>query len=194
MLDVALVHHPVRDRLGHTIATAINNVDVHDIARSCRTYDVRAFHVVTPILAQQQIAERILLHWREGEGATRLPERGDALDRVRIASSIEDVVQRMEAELGVRPRTIVTSAAPPEDKVWLSHEEAAIALAAPDSVALLILGNGHGLTEEVMDAADVVLAPILGVSDYNHLSVRAAAAVLLDRVLSPRARPRGSAP
>ncbi len=183
IVDVALVHHPVRDRLGETIATAINNVDVHDIARSCRTYGVRRFHVVTPITAQQTIAHRILGHWREGEGATRLPERGDALDRVSVASNIEAVVASMQASLGVRPRTIVTSAAPPTDRAWLSHRDAAIALGRTESVALLILGNGHGLTSDVIDAADDVLAPIVGVDGYNHLSVRAAAAILLDRLL-----------
>jgi hypothetical protein len=182
VIDVALVHHPVRDRRGETITTAINNVDVHDIARSCRTYGVRVFHVVTPITAQQAIAERILVHWREGEGATRLPERGDALDRVRIAASIEDVVAGMTAELGERPTTIVTSAAPPTDRVWLGHSDAAARLRI-EGVTLLVLGNGHGLTDDVMQGADEVLAPIVGVDGYNHLSVRAAAAILLDRLL-----------
>lgn len=184
LVDVALVHHPVRDRQGVTIATAINNVDVHDIARSCRTYGVRAFHVVTPISAQQAIAERILVHWREGEGATRLPERGDALTRVRIAASVGDVVEDVTTQTGKRPRTIATSAAPPKTRPWLSHADAAHALRAPGSVSLIILGNGHGLADEVIDAADEMLAPIHGVDGYNHLSVRAAAAILLDRLLA----------
>jgi hypothetical protein len=182
VVDVALVHHPVRDRAGATIATAINNVDVHDIVRSCRTYGVRAFHVVTPIAAQQAIAERILEHWRSGEGATRLPERGDALERVRIAGSVEDVVAELTRELGP-VRTIATSAAPPADRALLSHEAAAELVRREP--ALIILGNGHGLADSVIDAASDMLAPIVGVDGYNHLSVRAAAAILLDRLLRP---------
>lgn len=182
VVDVALVHHPVRDREGKTIATAINNVDVHDIARSCRTYGVRTFHVVTPITAQQAIAERILEHWRVGEGATRLPERGNALERVRIAASVEDVVTHMTGELGA-VRTIATSAAPPKGMTLLSFEDAARCLRAEH--ALIILGNGHGLADSVIANASDMLAPIVGVDGYNHLSVRAAAAILLDRLLRP---------
>ena len=51
---------------------------------------------------------------------------------------------------------------------------------------LLLFGTGWGLTVEVLGQADMVLEPIRGVGDYNHLSVRAAAAVILDRLRAER--------
>ena len=47
---------------------------------------------------------------------------------------------------------------------------------------LLIFGTGWGLTEEVSDRADLVLEPVKGVGGYNHLSVRSAAAIIMDRL------------
>jgi hypothetical protein len=37
-----------------------------------------------------------------------------------------------------------------------------------------------------MAEADYVLDPVLGNTDYNHLSVRSAAAVILDRVFGKK--------
>ena len=48
---------------------------------------------------------------------------------------------------------------------------------------LILFGTGWGLAEEVVDMADHRLAPIQGDSSYNHLSVRSAATVILDRLL-----------
>ena len=47
---------------------------------------------------------------------------------------------------------------------------------------LLILGTGWGLTGELMAGCDARLAPIQAASDYNHLSVRSACAIILDRL------------
>jgi hypothetical protein len=46
----------------------------------------------------------------------------------------------------------------------------------------LLFGTGWGLTQEVKDSSDYVLAPIEG-RGYNHLSVRSAVAIILDRLL-----------
>src|SRR5690606_16528271 len=50
---------------------------------------------------------------------------------------------------------------------------------------LVLFGTGYGLAPAALALADVVLTPIHGASDYNHLSVRSAAAIALDRLLSP---------
>ena len=39
------------------------------------------------------------------------------------------------------------------------------------------------MTEDVFARADMVLEPIVGAGKYNHLSVRGAAAIILDRLL-----------
>ena len=48
---------------------------------------------------------------------------------------------------------------------------------------LILLGTGHGLAQDIVDASDYTLCPIRGAAEYNHLSVRAAAAIILDRVI-----------
>jgi hypothetical protein len=54
------------------------------------------------------------------------------------------------------------------------------------SLYLLILGTGWGLSKNFMAEADYVLDPVLGNTDYNHLSVRSAAAVILDRIFGKK--------
>ena len=48
-LSIALIHHPVLDKNRDIVATAVTNLDIHDIARSARTYGVGRYYVVTPI-------------------------------------------------------------------------------------------------------------------------------------------------
>lgn len=56
----------------------------------------------------------------------------------------------------------------------------------PGAPLVLVLGTGWGLVEEILEKADVILEPIRGMGDYNHLSVRAAAAIMLDRLRQAR--------
>lgn len=58
---------------------------------------------------------------------------------------------------------------------------------------LLVFGTGWGLTPQVVDKADLRLPPIAcdpafegKETRYNHLSVRAAIAIVLDRLLGNR--------
>ena len=39
-IAVALVHYPIVDRRGDVVNTAVTNLDLHDIARTARTYGV----------------------------------------------------------------------------------------------------------------------------------------------------------
>ncbi len=48
---------------------------------------------------------------------------------------------------------------------------------------LIILGTGWGLTETIFSQSDYVLEAVEGYTDYNHLSVRSAAAIILDRLM-----------
>jgi hypothetical protein len=50
---------------------------------------------------------------------------------------------------------------------------------------LVLFGTGWGLPSPVVAAADLRLAPIRAAAEtgYNHLSVRAACAITLDRLL-----------
>jgi hypothetical protein len=51
---------------------------------------------------------------------------------------------------------------------------------------LLVFGTAWGLAPEVMATADFRLAPIKGTGTYNHLAVRSAVSIILDRVLANR--------
>jgi len=178
----ALVHHPVRARDGSTVTTAVTNLDVHDLARLARTYGLAGYFVVTPIEAQRALVDRILGHWRDGGGQKRIPERSEALSRVTVASSLEDVVSSIEKEEGAPPRLIATAARSAGIEPT-PYPEAAASLREDGPPALVLFGTGHGLTEAILAEADMLLPPIRGRGDYNHLSVRAAAAITLDRLL-----------
>ena len=54
---------------------------------------------------------------------------------------------------------------------------------AADRPVLIVLGTGRGFSAEFMQRADFALVPLQGLTDYNHLSVRSAAAIILDRWL-----------
>jgi len=185
-LHCALVHHPVRARDGGTVTTAVTNLDVHDIARTARTYGLARYFVVTPIEAQRVLVGRILEHWRSGAGARRVPERTEALALVRIVESIDGAKAAIEAEHGAAPRVVTTAARSTGGLPLRSYAEEAAELEGTDRPTLLLFGTGHGLTDETLAGADALLAPIAGRAGYNHLSVRAAAAITLDRLLGGR--------
>lgn len=177
-LAVALVHHPVLARDGSVVTTAITNLDIHDIARSAFTYGTTDYFIVHPVGAQRELAERVVEHWTNGSGARRIPDRQPPMEQVRIVPSLE------QARLLLGPNTEiwVTSAQPMADAV--SHRDARRRLEQAGAAVLLVFGTGWGLAGEVIETASLRLQPILSPrSDgYNHLSVRAAVAILLDRL------------
>ncbi len=181
---LALLHYPVLDKNGKTVATAVTNIDIHDLARSSRTYGVRGFFVATPIDALRALARRIMDHWETGWGATYNPNRKDALSIVRLAPDLDGVILDIEKETGKCPRVVVTSARPGPGEV--DYEAYRLELAGSDQPQLLVLGTGWGLAPEILARADMRLAPIDGAGEYNHLSVRAAGAIILDRLLGAR--------
>jgi len=184
VIDLALLHHPVLDKGGRIVTTAVTNLDIHDLARSARTYGIRRFFVVTPVDALRALARRIIEHWETGYGSTYNTTRKDALSIVRIAPELDGAILEIERETGQRPRLVVTSARPaPEAVTFASYREELRSVSRPQ---LLILGTGWGLAPEILARADLRLEPIVGVEDYNHLSVRAAGAVILDRLLGAR--------
>src|SRR5664279_2019435 len=93
VLSLALVHHPVLDRDGSVVTTAMTNLDLHDMSRSALTYGAQALYVVHPIPAQRELAERIREHWVTGSGRRRIPDRGAALEVLRIVASLEEAYE-----------------------------------------------------------------------------------------------------
>ncbi len=183
-LYVALLHHPVLDKNGAVVTTAVTNMDVHDIARLARTFGVRGYYVCTPIPTLQQLVRRIVLHWEEGPGAAYNESRKDALALVRLADELDAAVTDVERETGAMPRLVATSARGGGTR--LRYDALRRRLETDPRPELLIFGTGWGLTREVLDRCDDVLEPVNGTGDYNHLSVRSAASIILDRLRNGR--------
>jgi hypothetical protein len=181
-LFLALIHYPVVNRRGEVIASAITNLDLHDLARSGHTFNVEACYVVTPLKDQQILARDLLDHWCKGVGFELHPERGSALKRLKIADSLQEVTEDIRKACGYPPVVWATSARELEGS--LSHHSARKALRDSDRPCLLLFGTAWGLAQSVLDEADYILEPIRGVDGYNHLSVRCAAAILMDRLLA----------
>lgn len=180
-IAIALVHHPVLDAKRDVVTTAITNLDIHDLARSARTYGVSDYFVVHPITAQRDLCARICEHWRDGAGGKRIPDRKLALELVRtvptLGAACEALGGRGEIEVWVTAARVV--GAP------VTLREARTRLDGEGRPVLLVFGTGWGLADEVIAGADALLEPVRAreATGYNHLSVRAACAILLDRLL-----------
>lgn len=185
---IALVHHPVLNRRGETITTAVTNLDIHDLARTARTFDVRATVLVTPLEQQRSLVSRIVGHWQRGEGKTYNPVRAVAFERVRVAMSVEEACAAITTETGTAPVVVGTGAALTENTI--PYGDLGTRMTAPGEETYLVLfGTGWGLTDDVIEGCDLLLPRIKAVDghdDYNHLSVRAAVAIVLDRLLGER--------
>jgi len=179
-LYIALIHHPILDRNGRIITSAITSLDVHDLARTARTYDARAFFVVHPIEEQRDFAARVIGHWFERPGREFDSRRQEALGLTRIVTSIDDAIAEANSQSGTLPMLIATSA---RSVGATSYARVRERLDDPEGAPVMIMfGTGFGLAPAALDHADLTLAPINGPGDYNHLSVRAAAAIILDRL------------
>lgn len=178
-MALALIHHPVVDKNGQTIAAAVTSLDLHDIARTAKTYGIGAFYVVTPLEDQQELVRCIVDHWVSGVGARYNPDRKAALGLIRLQPSLPAVCADMARRNGTAPWTVVTSARMARSDLSYTGIRA---LAAGERPLLMLFGTAWGLAPEVLDQADYRLAPITGNGGYNHLAVRSAVAIILDRV------------
>ncbi len=181
MLYIALLHYPVTNKEGKVVATSVANMDIHDIARTAKTYGVRRFFIVNPVDAQRELALQIVRHWQEGYGARFNPSRKEAFAGLTVAAGLDDVMAEITAENDQKPRMVVTGAQLPGNLLTCATLKER--LRRNHLPYLLIFGTGSGIAEEVVNQADHRLEPIKGKDGYNHLSVRAAVAIILDRVV-----------
>jgi len=182
-LYLALLHHPVYDKNHQVVTTAITNMDIHDISRSARTYGVKAFYVVNPVKALHKLAAKITDHWIHGFGSTYNETRKEALSLVRLTDTLDQVMVDVELECGTRPYLVATSARPMEGVQRTSFTALRDMLKNTSGPYLLLLGTGWGLVESILSQSDYILQPVEGHRDYNHLSVRSAAAIMLHELL-----------
>ncbi len=178
----ALLHFPVYDKNHQVVTTAVTNMDIHDISRAGKTYGVQGVYIVTPVKSLQKLALKIIDHWELGYGSQYNVTRKDALALARISDSLDDTIIDIEKETGQKPLIVVTSARDTgtERTSFVALQDMLQNTTQP---FLVIFGTGWGLTETIISQADYVLEAVEGASDYNHLSVRSAAAIILDRLL-----------
>lgn len=180
---VTLLHHPIVNRHGEQVTTAVTNMDIHDIARSARTYGVREYFIVTPIGIQRDLVGRILAHWNAEHARKYHPDRVEAVSRVRVVEDFETVKTRIREAHGEEPEVVLTDARPLPKSVSYADYRRELSDPARTRPALVVLGTGWGVSESFYSEADRILEPVWGPNrEYNHLSVRAAAAVILDRL------------
>ena len=183
---IALLHTPMVNRKGDLVTTSVTNLDIHDIARSARTFGVQKYFVVTPIEDQHELMERILGHWRTERSRQYHPDRVEAVSVVQMCRSFEEVKSLIRAEHGQNPEVVLTDARPLPNSV--SYDEYRRELADPNrslKPILIVFGTGWGISDVFYPEVHRILAPVYGpggAQGYNHLSVRSAVAIILDRL------------
>ena len=180
---VVLMHGEVIVGDGHQVgATSVTSIDIHDIARSSATYGIKNFFVTTPLADQQRIVEKLLTFWNTQVGINYNPQRHRALRRVRLTSTIDEVIAAIEAAEGQKPLLLSTSARPMEHQKVISFDDQERVWEAGRPI-LFLLGTGQGMSQDLVSRTDFLLKPLHGFTDFNHLSVRSAAAIIFDRWL-----------
>ncbi len=186
---IGLVHYPIYNKRSEVIATSITNLDIHDISRCAATYDLQQYYLIHPHPAQHELANELLHYWIQGAGAQYNPDRCEALLKIRLSESLAAAEKEIVDTFGGSLCRVVTDAHHHENSTGYLDLRQQIARPVqegqPGTNYFLIFGTGHGLAQEVLDSADVILDPVVGRSDYNHLSVRSAASIIMDRLLGP---------
>ncbi|MEK6706481.1 MAG: RNA methyltransferase [Bdellovibrionota bacterium] len=188
---IALLHYPVVNRNGTVVTTAVTNMDIHDISRSGKTFGVSGFFIVTPIEDQHELINRILAHWRSDSARSYNKDRFEAVSLVRLAWSFDEVKAAIKAECGKEPEVVLTDAKQLPNSISCAKYRlelvGRLCSGNFDKPLVLVFGTGWGVSELFYPMVDRVLEPILGPGGeegYNHLSVRAAVAIILDRLFS----------
>jgi hypothetical protein len=182
-LYVGLVHYPVYDKRSKIVATAVTTFDIHDIARCAKTFGLGGFFVITPLESQIQLMDKVILHWVEGTGSVYNPTRKEPLSLVRVSRTIDEADREISHLWPNKVRRVATGASGYSGSIGFGRFREL--LEEGETPFLILFGTGWGLTREVKDGSDYVLAPIEG-RGYNHLPVRSAVAIILDRLLGDR--------
>jgi tRNA (guanine37-N1)-methyltransferase len=177
-----LMHDNVLVQDGVEGTSSVTSIDIHDIARSAKTYGLKNYFVVTPLADQQEIVKTLLGFWQQGAGVTYNPSRHEAVSAAVLASTLDGVIAQIEQIEGKKPILLGTSAREVVENRNSTYYEQEMVWREKRPV-LIIFGTAQGLGPSVLQRCEYVLGPIEGFSSFNHLSVRSAAAVIFDRWL-----------
>jgi len=181
---IGLVHSPIYNKHHDIVTTSVTTIDVHDIARISKTFSIKRFYVITPIVPQQELAGKLIKHWKEGFGASYNPSRKAALKVAKIENTVEDAIADATETEGEKPIIVATTAQLVNvDPEKVLSAEVLREKANEGRAIVLLFGTGWGMTESVFKLADYVLEPIGGDFEFNHLPVRSAVSIYCDRLL-----------
>lgn len=186
---VVLMHDQVLLKSGDVGTSSVTSIDIHDIARSSATYGLKAFYIVTPLADQQAIVSTLIDFWHSEEGARYNSHRYKAMSNVVLKTSLDEVIQDITLREGIEPLMLATCAKVRVHEKKISYNDQQLVWRDKKPV-LFALGTSHGLGNDVVERAHYLLAPIVGFSAFNHLSVRSAAAIIFDRWLGINIRDR----
>jgi len=178
-LYLALIHYPVLNKFNRPGTTSLTNLDIHDIGRVSRTYGLGRYFLCTPVKDQKALARRLLEHWVGGPGAAGNPDRSEALSGVEVLDDLAAARKRVFELSGMEPVVVGTSAKMGDDALTAD----ALRSTLKEKPVLLVLGTGHGLHPSLISSCDQVMRPLRPVAEYNHMSVRSAASIILDRII-----------
>lgn len=182
MLSIALVHDPVLDRRGEIHPSSITPFDIHDLSRSAKTYGVDTLYITHPSPLQRHVAMRILGFWEVGGGKDWNPCRSEALSVALVLPNIRLAIEHMSRKFGTKPIVVATTARIMDGQITYDKMRETLS----DRPTLLLFGTGWGLAPEALSLCESILEPIWGPTEFNHLSVRAAVSIILDRLLGRR--------
>ena len=171
------------DNLGNEVTSSITSLDIHDISRSARTYGVSKYFIVHPSEIQRKFVERVVNHFVVGDGKNFNPDRGETLELVEVSKSLELGMKRITEMESKKPFLLTTTAKDHSTQISYDFLREKI-LKEPDPI-LLVFGTSWGLSKKIIDNSDFVLSPLRSVKNlkYNHLSVRSASGIILDKIL-----------
>ncbi|MFT6765808.1 MAG: tRNA (guanine37-N1)-methyltransferase, partial [Alteromonas naphthalenivorans] len=178
----ALMHDDVIVEQGRIGTSSVTSLDIHDIARSAKTYGIKNYFIVTPLKDQQRIVKTILGYWDSTDGIEYNKSRSNAVGQVRLVGNLDAVKATIREQEGMEPLVIATSAQVVEGVPFITYHDQHLVWDKKRPV-LLIFGTAKGLSSELVKQCDYLLGPVLGFSNFNHLSVRSAAAIIFDRWL-----------
>lgn len=178
---IALLHYPMYNKRMDVITTSVTNLDLHDIARTARTYDVDGFFVVHPSENQHQLIREITDFWQQGYGASYNPDRKEAFSLLKVVHTLEEAVNTAAQHSGLAVNMVATDARVQPNTVSFGQLKKAIH--NENEAYLILFGTGWGMHKDLMQQCQYILEPIEPGRSYNHLSVRSAVAIILDRLL-----------
>lgn len=179
---LGLLHHSIRNKQKQSIITSITNMDIHDICRVASTFSIAKYYCINPIDSQRLLAQRIIDHWLKGYGATYNSNRKEALTNIELVDTLDNTILKIKKECKKKPIVVLTDAKKFSNSI--SYLELRHKIHTQDHPFLLLFGTGWGIEENIFEQADYVLEPIIGIGEYNHLSVRSAVSIIVDRLLS----------